>query len=117
VNGASVTTADIEANNGVIHLIDEVPVPSVDIVERAVLTSETQTLVAAVAAGDLVETLKGDGPFTAFAPINAAFVALGTDQLDVLLDPANQAILQKILTYHVIAGDVRAADLVDGAHR
>ncbi len=115
VNGAAVTTADIEATNGVIHLIDEVLVPSVDIVERAVLTAQTQTLVAAVAAGDLVTTLKGDGPFTVFAPVNEAFAALGTDQLDVLLAPENQALLQKILTYHVIAGDVRAADLVDGA--
>ncbi|MEX2467209.1 MAG: fasciclin domain-containing protein [Gemmatimonadota bacterium] len=115
VNEATVTTADIEATNGVIHLIDEVLVPSTDIVERAVLTPETQTLVAAVAAGDLVTTLKGDGPFTVFAPINEAFEALGTDQLDVLLAPENQALLQKILTYHVIAGDVRAADLADGA--
>jgi transforming growth factor-beta-induced protein len=80
VNGAAVTTADIEATNGVIHLIDEVLVPSVDIVERAVLTAQTQTLVAAVAAGDLVTTLKGDGPFTVFAPINEAFAALGTDR-------------------------------------
>ncbi len=114
VNGAAVTTADIEAENGVIHLIDGVLVPPVDIVERAILTAETQTLVDAVVAGDLVTTLQGDGPFTVFAPINAAFEALGTDKLDVLLAPENQALLQKILTYHVIAGDVRAADLVDG---
>jgi transforming growth factor-beta-induced protein len=114
VNGAAVTTADIEAENGVIHLIDGVLVPPVDMVERAILTAETQTLVDAVVAGDLVTTLKGDGPFTVFAPINAAFEALGTDKLEVLLAPENQALLQKILTYHVIAGDVRAADLVDG---
>ena len=114
VNGANVISADIEATNGVIHLIDAVLVPSVDIVERAILTAQTQTLVAAVAAGDLVTTLKGAGPFTVFAPINAAFEALGTDQLDVLLAPENQALLQKVLTYHVISGDVRAADLVDG---
>jgi len=115
VNGTSVVLADVPAANGVIHVVDAVLVPSVDIVERAILTSETQTLVAAVAAGDLVSTLKGDGPFTVFAPVNAAFAALGTDKLEVLLDPANQALLQKILTYHVIAGDVRAGDLVDGA--
>jgi transforming growth factor-beta-induced protein len=114
VNGAAVTTADIEAENGVIHLIDGVLVPPVDIVERAILTAETQTLVDAVVAGDLAATLKGDGPFTVFAPIEAAFEALGTDKLEVLLAPENQALLQKILTYHVIAGDVRAADLVDG---
>jgi len=115
INGARVTTADIEATNGVIHLIDAVLVPSVDIVERAVLTSQTQTLVAAVAAGGLVSTLKGNGPFTVFAPVNAAFAALGTDKLEVLLNPANQALLQKILTYHVVPGNVRAADLVNGA--
>jgi transforming growth factor-beta-induced protein len=114
VNGVSVIAADVAASNGVIHVTDEVLVPSVDIVDRAILTAETQTLVAAVAAGDLVTTLKGDGPFTVFAPINEAFEALGTDQLDVLLAPENQALLQKILTYHVISGDVRAADLVDG---
>ena len=115
VNGVSVVTADIEASNGVIHLVDGVLVPPVDIVETAILTSQTQTLVDAVVAGDLVSTLKGDGPFTVFAPINAAFEALGTDRLDILLAEENQALLQKVLTYHVIAGDVRAADLADGA--
>jgi len=114
VDGARVVTADIEATNGVIHLIEEVLVPSVDIVERATLTAETQTLVAAVTAGELVETLKGEGPFTVFAPVEAAFEALGTERLDVLLDPANLALLQKVLTYHVVPGDVRAADLSDG---
>jgi transforming growth factor-beta-induced protein len=115
VNGATVVTADIEATNGIIHIVDAVLVPAVDIVERAILTAETQTLVAAVAAGGLVSTLRGPGPFTVFAPVNAAFAALGTDRLDVLLDPANIGLLQKILTYHVIAGDIRAADLTDGA--
>ncbi|MDZ7780735.1 MAG: fasciclin domain-containing protein [Gemmatimonadota bacterium] len=115
VNGVQVTTADIEASNGVIHLVGGVLVPPVDIVERAILTAETQTLVDAVVAGDLAETLKGEGPFTVFAPVDAAFEALGTDKLEVLLAPENQALLQKILTYHVIAGDVRAADLADGA--
>ncbi len=115
VNGVAVVTADIEAFNGVIHLVDEVLVPPVDIVERAILTAQTQTLVAAVAAGDLVATLQGEGPFTVFAPVNAAFEALGTDQLDVLLAAENQALLQKILTYHVIADDIRAEELTDGA--
>jgi transforming growth factor-beta-induced protein len=115
VNGATVVSADIEATNGVIHIIDAVLVPPVDIVEKAILTEETQTLVAAVVAGELVATLQGAGPFTVFAPVNSAFTALGTDRLDVLLDPANIALLQKVLTYHVIAGDIRAADLTDGA--
>lgn len=115
VNGARVTTADIEASNGVIHLIDAVLLPEVDLVDKAILTEATQTLAAAVAAGGLVSTLKGAGPFTVFAPTNTAFEALGADKLAVLLDPANQALLQKILTYHVIAGEVLEADLTDGA--
>jgi uncharacterized surface protein with fasciclin (FAS1) repeats len=115
VNGAAVLTADIETDNGVIHLIDAVLIPEVDLVDQAILTPETSTLVAAVVAGDLVGTLRGDGPFTVFAPIDAAFEALGTDKLEVLLDPANQDMLARILTYHVIVGDIRAADLTDGA--
>ncbi len=115
VNGAVVTTPDVQASNGVIHLIDAVLLPEVDLVDRAILTEQTQTLVAAVTAGGLASTLRGAGPFTVFAPTNGAFAALGTDKLDVLLDPANQALLQKILTYHVISGDIRAADLTDGA--
>jgi uncharacterized surface protein with fasciclin (FAS1) repeats len=114
LNGVAVVDADIEASNGVIHLVGEVLVPPVDVVEKAVLTSQTQTLAAAVGASGLAATLQGDGPFTVFAPINEAFAALGTDKIDVLLAPENQALLQKILTYHVIADDVRAADLVDG---
>jgi uncharacterized surface protein with fasciclin (FAS1) repeats len=115
VNGANVVEADIEASNGVIHIIDAVLVPEVDLVERAILTDGAQTLVAAVIAGDLVTTLQGSGPFTVFAPVNAAFEALGDYTLDALLDPANQALLQEILTYHVIPRDIRAADLTDGA--
>ena len=114
VNGVNVVTADVEADNGVVHLIDGVLFPQVDIVETAIITPETQTLAAAVAAGDLTTTLQGPGPFTVFAPVDAAFEALGTDKLDVLLDPANIDLLQKILTYHVIADDVRAGDLSDG---
>jgi len=90
-------------------------VPELDLVERAIITAETQMLVAAVTAGGLVSTLQGAGPFTVFAPVNSAFAALGQEKLDVLLDPANIGLLQKILTYHVIAGDIRAADLTDGA--
>lgn len=115
VNGANVVSADIEASNGVIHIIDAVLVPEVNIVEQAILADGLQTLVAAVVAGDLAGTLSGAGPFTVFAPVNAAFDALPEYTLDALLDPANQAILQEVLTYHVIAGDIRAADLTDGA--
>ncbi len=115
VNGTAVTTPDIQASNGVIHLINAVLLPEVDVVDKAILTQQTQTLAAAVTAGGLVSTLKGAGPFTVFAPTNAAFTALGMAKLDVLLDPAHQALLQKVLTYHVVAGDIRAADLTDGA--
>ena len=115
VNGANIIATDIMTENGVIHLIDGVLTESMDIVQRASVTGETATLVDAVVAGDLVATLQGPGPFTVFAPINAAFEALGTDQLDVLLDPANLALLQKVLTYHVIPGKVMAGDLTDGA--
>lgn len=115
VNGVDVVTADVEATNGIVHIIDEVLVPSdLDVYETAVLTEGTTTLATAVAAAGLDGTLQGAGPFTVFAPVNAALAVLGTDRLDVLLDPANQALLQKVLTYHVIAGDVRAADLTDG---
>lgn len=115
VGSATVVAADIEATNGVVHIIDAVLVPEVDVVERAILTAETQTLVEVVAAGGLIGTLQGAGPFTIFAPSNSAFAALGPDKLDVLLDPANIALLQKILTYHVVPGDIRALDLTDGA--
>lgn len=116
VNGAAVVTADIEASNGVVHIIDDVLVPSdTDVYETAVLTEGTTTLAAAVGAADLAGALQGDGPFTVFAPVNAAFEALGTDRLEVLLDPANQALLQKVLTYHVISGAaIEAGDLSDG---
>lgn len=116
VNGANVVTADIEASNGVVHIIDDVLVPSdTDVYETAVLTEATTTLAAAVGAADLAGALQGDGPFTVFAPVNAAFEALGTDRLDVLLDPANQALLQKVLTYHVISGAaIEAGELSDG---
>ena len=115
INGANITAVDIQTSNGVIHVIDAVLTESMDVVQRAIVTDETATLVDAVVAGDLVSTLEGPGPFTVFAPINAAFEALGTDQLDVLLDPANVALLQKVLTYHVISGEIFAADLADGA--
>ncbi len=115
VNGANVVQADIEASNGVIHIIDAVLLPEVDLVERAILTDGAQTLVAAIGAGGLASALQGPGPFTVFAPINEAFAALGADRIEVLLDPANQGLLQKVLTYHVISGDIRAADLTDGA--
>jgi uncharacterized surface protein with fasciclin (FAS1) repeats len=84
-----------------------------DIVDTAVGAGDTfSTLVAAVKAGDLVETLKGKGPFTVFAPTNEAFAALPKGTVESLLKPENKAELVKILTYHVVAGNVTSADVV-----
>ena len=85
------------------------------IVDVASANSDFSTLVAAVAAADLVETLSSEGPFTVFAPTNEAFAALPAGVLDALLLPENKATLVKILTYHVVSGTVYAADVADGA--
>jgi len=77
-----------------------------DIVDNAVNSKDHTTLVAAVKAAGLVETLKGSGPFTVFAPTNAAFEALPAGTVDTLLKPENKAMLAKILTYHVVAGNM-----------
>jgi transforming growth factor-beta-induced protein len=82
-----------------------------DIVDTAVAGKFT-TLVAAVKAAGLVDTLKGPGPFTVFAPTDEAFAKLPAGTLDSLLKPENKAKLQSILTYHVVAGKVMAADVV-----
>jgi uncharacterized surface protein with fasciclin (FAS1) repeats len=84
------------------------------IVDVAVGAGNFSTLVAAVTAADLVETLSGEGPFTVFAPTDEAFAALPAGVLDALLLPENKAVLAQILTYHVVAGKVMAADVTDG---
>lgn len=89
-------------------------VPSKDIVDNAAGSADHTTLVAAVKAAGLVETLKGAGPFTVFAPTNAAFAALPAGTVDNLLKPENKATLAKILTYHVVAGAFKSTDLKDG---
>jgi len=86
--------------------------PSKNIVENAVNSKDHTTLVAAVKAADLVETLSGDGPFTVFAPINKAFEMLPEGTVASLLKPENKEQLQTILTYHVVSGKVSAADLI-----
>jgi len=85
-----------------------------DIVDIAAGSADHSTLVAAVKAAGLVETLKGAGPFTVFAPTNAAFTALPAGTVDNLLKPENKADLTNVLTYHVVAGALKAADLKDG---
>jgi len=86
--------------------------PSKNIVENAVNSKDHTTLVAAVKAADLVETLQSDGPFTVFAPTNAAFDKLPEGTVTTLLKPENKKQLQTVLTYHVVAGNMKAADVV-----
>jgi len=115
-----VIITDIETSNGVIHVIDAVLLPPTDetaseantIVDVAVTDGRFTTLVAAVQAAELVETLSGEGPFTVFAPTDDAFAALPAGTLDSLLLPENKQALTDILLYHVVAGKVMAADVV-----
>ena len=86
--------------------------PTKNIIENAVNSKVHTTLVAAVKAAGLVETLSGPGPFTVFAPTNAAFAKLPAGTVETLLKPENKDTLVKILTYHVVAGRVTAADLM-----
>ncbi|QJP35241.1 fasciclin domain-containing protein [Nonlabens sp. Ci31] len=82
------------------------------IVETAIATDALSTLVAAVKAADLVETLSSEGPFTVFAPTNDAFDALPDGTVATLLKPENKSQLAGILTYHVVSGDIKAADVL-----
>jgi len=88
--------------------------PSKNIVQNAVNSKDHTTLVAAVKAAGLVETLESKGPFTVFAPTNAAFGKLPAGTVDSLVKPENKATLTKILTYHVVPGKLAASDLKDG---
>ncbi|MDW4500070.1 fasciclin domain-containing protein [Sulfitobacter sp. D35] len=87
---------------------------SKDVVDTAVDAGSFTTLVAAVEAAGLVETLKGEGPFTVFAPTDEAFAALPEGTVDTLLQPENKDQLVSILTYHVVPGKVMSTDLSDG---
>ncbi len=89
--------------------------PTKNIVENAVNSKDHTTLVAAVKAAGLVDTLSGPGPFTVFAPTNAAFAKLPAGTVDTLVKPENKATLTKILTYHVVAGKLSAADIAANA--
>jgi len=89
-------------------------VPSKDIVDNAAGSADHTTLVAAVKAAGLVETLKGAGPYTVFAPTNEAFAKLPAGTVDNLLKPENKDMLTKVLTYHVVAGGLKSTDLKDG---
>jgi uncharacterized surface protein with fasciclin (FAS1) repeats len=115
---ANITATDIVATNGVVHLIDKVILPTnKNVVQVAQSNSDFSVLVEAVVAAGLTTTLSGTGPFTVFAPTNAAFTAalteLGLTKAQ-LLDPANKALLTKILTYHVVSGKVLKAQVPVG---
>src|SRR6202161_3704264 len=88
--------------------------PTKNIIQNAVNSKDHTTLVAAVKAAGLVDTLSGPGPFTVFAPTNEAFAKLPAGTVDTLLKPENKATLTTILTYHVVPGRLTAADLSDG---
>lgn len=111
-NAATVTTADIIADNGVIHVIDAVITP-LDVVGHASANSNFTSLVSTLAGapGDLVGVLSGDGPFTVFAPVNTAF-----DDISSVVAGLTDDQIATVLTYHVVAGaNVRSTDLADGA--
>ena len=121
-NESKLVKADIACSNGVIHVIDTVLIPGQNegtmtsnkknIVETAMDAEKFKTLIAAVKAAGLAETLQGEGPFTVFAPTDEAFKKIPAETLKTLLMPENKEKLQGILTYHVVSGDVRAADVV-----
>ncbi len=110
-----VIITDIVTTNGVIHVIDTVLLPPAklaDIVDTAVADGRFTTLVAAVTAAGLVDTLKGEGPFTVFAPTDEAFAKLPAGTVENLLKPENLETLKNVLLYHVVSGNVMAADVV-----
>jgi len=121
VDAANVVKTDIACSNGVIHVIDSVILPkaetpeALDIVDTAVKAGSFKTLVAAVKAAGLVETLKGKGPFTVFAPTDEAFAKLPEGTVADLLKPENKEKLVAILTYHVVPGKLMAADVLASA--
>ena len=109
--GASVTAAARLSPGTTVTVGGQAMLPTRDIVDNAVNSADHTTLVAAVKAAGLAETLKGAGPFTVFAPVNAAFAALPAGTVDNLLKPENKAALAGVLTYHVVPGRYDAAAL------
>ncbi len=112
VGSANVTLADVQASNGVIHVIDRVLFPPVDIPATAQTTGIHNSLVAAVIQADLLATLQGTGPFTVFAPTDQAFTDAGIDLAD-FDTPEGKQTLADILLYHVVTSEVAAADVTD----
>ena len=110
LSAAATTTVSAQAKMtaGTVMVGGEAMFPSKNIVANAVNSKDHTTLVAAVKAAGLVETLQGKGPFTVFAPVNDAFENLPAGTVETLLKPENKATLQKVLTYHVVAGKMTA---------
>ena len=116
VNDANVILADVEASNGLVHVIDKVLMPPVDLVDIPTVAQGTgihDSLVAAVIQTNLLSTLQGQGPFTVFAPTDDAFTAAGID-LDALNSEEGMATLTDILLYHVVSGAVPSSAVTDG---
>ncbi|HKL88098.1 MAG TPA: fasciclin domain-containing protein [Salinibacter sp.] len=105
VNGIPVSTADIQTRNGVVHVIDGVLLERLDVVQRATVTSNLSTLTTAVGAAGLADALKGDGPFTVFAPVDSAFADYNVEALT-----GNQNLLSRVLEYHAISGQAITSD-------
>ena len=112
IGDASVTLADVPASNGVIHVIDTVLMPPMDITEIAQSTGIHNALVAAIVQADLLSTLQGDGPFTVFAPTDQAFTDAQID-LNALDTPEGKDALTNILLYHVVDGEVPSSAVTD----
>ncbi len=106
INNAIVVMSDLLASNGVIHAISQLLVPAGDVVDVIEYSGVFSTLLAALEAADLTDALRGEGPFTVFAPTDSAFGKLPQGTLEELLEPGNQQQLQQVLTYHVVPGNL-----------
>jgi uncharacterized surface protein with fasciclin (FAS1) repeats len=110
----SIVVAPVRAEEKTVMVGGAAMFPSRNIVQNAVNSKDHTTLVAAVKAAGLVDTLEGKGPFTVFAPTNTAFGKLPAGTVETLVKPENKPTLTKILTYHVVPGKYEAASLTDG---
>ncbi len=110
IGGANVVATDVQASNGVIHVIDSVLLPQNDVIEAARSAGSFKTLLTAIETAGLTETLRSAGPFTVFAPTDEAFAKLPPGTLDSLLKDKGK--LTSVLTYHVVPGRMQAADVV-----
>lgn len=111
-SGLAMATAQAaEISHDTVMVGGQAMLPAKDIIDNAVNSADHTTLVAAVKTAGLVQTLKGKGPFTVFAPVNSAFAALPAGTVDTLLKPENKATLSHILSYHVVAGKLDMMEL------